>query len=170
MSSIQQVGDLEVSQDLGFQRRAWAVQRVSWGVMALLLLGGLAGLLGPGPLSQQKAGDSSQPLSLEYDRFGRFKTPTTLKIHLGQSGRSSQQVRVWLNRDYLEHVQIRQVTPQPDTVEAGADRMVYVFRQTQPNQPTSVIFHLEPEHIGSLPGKVGLASGQPLNFSQFIYP
>jgi hypothetical protein len=170
MSSIQRVGDLEVSQDIDFQRRAWTVQRVGWGVMALFLLSGLVGLLGPGPLSKQKIGDQSGLMSLEYERFGRFRTPTTLRIHLEPSTRRSEQVRVWLNPDYLEGVEIRQITPQPDTVEAGGDWMVFVFRRIQLNQPTEVTFHLDPERLGSLHGQVGVAEGQPVSFSQFIYP
>jgi hypothetical protein len=36
-------------------------------------------------------------------------------------------MRVWLSPDYLEGVQIEQITPQPERVEAGPERLTYVF-------------------------------------------
>ena len=38
MGSMQRIGDLELSQDLEFQRRSWRVQRIGQGVMLLVLL------------------------------------------------------------------------------------------------------------------------------------
>ena len=49
------VGDLEIDQDLRFQKREWAFERASWVVMALVVLAGLLGLLGRGPMSDQTA-------------------------------------------------------------------------------------------------------------------
>ena len=170
MPNIERVGDLESAQDLDFQRRSWVAQRVGWVFIALAALAALLGLLGKGPLSRVSAGEESQPLSLEYDRFGRFQTLTTLRVNLGSDAGRDREVHVWLNREYLESVQIQQVTPEPDRVEAGSQRLTYVFQLSEPNQPTAVTFYLQPEHIGSLRGQVGLVEGQKLNFNQFIYP
>src|SRR3712207_4138009 len=51
MSETTRVGDLEVAEDLTFQRREWAAQRVGWVLLALVIAAALAGLLGRGPLS-----------------------------------------------------------------------------------------------------------------------
>ena len=69
MSEHHRVGDLEISQDLTFQRRSWIVQRVGWVMLALLILAALGGLFGPGPLSRARAGPHDGPLWVEYQRF-----------------------------------------------------------------------------------------------------
>ena len=57
-------GDLELDQDLIFERRTWTVERVAWVIMALVGLAALAGLLGPGPLSETTSGEQGGPLWL----------------------------------------------------------------------------------------------------------
>ena len=42
-------GDLEIDEDLPFQRREWFAERVAWAVMALLIAAALLGLFGTGP-------------------------------------------------------------------------------------------------------------------------
>lgn len=171
MANTQGVGDLELDQDLDFQRRSWAVQRVGWGVMALVAVAALLGLFGPGPLNNAITGSKEAPLWLEYKRFGRFQTSAMLlRVHLGPEAGHDGKVRVLLNRDYLENVQVQQVTPQPESVEAGPKYLTYIFQVTEPNQPTAVTFHLQPEQIGLLSAQVGLPKRQPLSFTQFIYP
>lgn len=84
MANTQRVGDLELDQDIDFQRRSWAVQRVGWGVMALVALAALLGLFGPGPINNAITGSKEAPLWLEYKRFGRFQTSAMLlRVHLG---------------------------------------------------------------------------------------
>ena len=56
------VGDLEIHQDLPFQRRSWTVQRVGWAIMALVVL---AGLLGGLWLRGRDERRQRQPLSTE---------------------------------------------------------------------------------------------------------
>jgi hypothetical protein len=170
MAKIKRMGDLEVGEDLDYQHRSWAVQRVGWVVMGLVALAALLGLFGSGPLSNATTGDESKPLWLEYERFARLQAPTRLRIHLRPSNGGDGKVRVLLNRDYLNGVQIQQVTPQPESVEAGLKQLTYVFQVTEPNQPTAVTFHLQTQQIGLLSGQVGLFGEQPLRFSQFIYP
>jgi hypothetical protein len=172
--TIRRVGDLEVDQDLEFQRREWLAERIGWAVMALLVLAALLGLFGTGPLTRATAGDRAGPLWIEYERFNRLLAPSTLRVHLGAGAALGGEARVWLDRRYLESIQLQRVMPQPDGVEAAPDRMVFVFRVAEPDQPTAITFSFKPEHVGSLPGRAGLAgaapSDQPLRFRQFVYP
>ncbi len=46
--SMKRVGDLEIDQDLAFERRQWSVQRVGWGVGALIIVAALLGCSAPG--------------------------------------------------------------------------------------------------------------------------
>ena len=171
MTKIKQVnGDIHLNQDLDYQRRSWKVQRVGWVAMGLVALAALLGLFGSGPLSSATTGGKGDSLQLEYKRFGRFEASTRLRIHIQPGVEREGQVRVWLNRNYVEGVQIQKVIPEPERVEAEPDRLTYVFRTANLNQPTAVTFYLQTQQVGLLSGQVGLAQKQPLSFSQFIYP
>ena len=68
--------ELEFEQDLSFQRREWSIQRAGWLVMATIVIAGLIGLFGAGPLSSANA--EAGPLQLQYSRFERRHAPSEL--------------------------------------------------------------------------------------------
>ena len=168
MAEGQRVGGLEIDQDLRFQRRKWALERIGWAVMALVVLVGLLGLFWTGPLSSATAGEKKAPLFVEYGRFTRFMLPTTLRVRLDPTGQG--EVRLWLDRGYLESVRTQTVTPEPDSVEAGRNGFTYIFKVDNPNRPIVVTFDLQPQTIGRLEGRVGLEGGERVEFEQFVYP
>lgn len=169
MPEVQRTKSLDIAQDLQFQQRSWAVQRAGWAMMGLLIAAALLGLLGPGPLSKKTVGNKGDLLSLEYQRFGRFQSPEQLKIYLGPEAVRDGQAQVWLNRGYLKNVQVERIVPEPQQVEAGPDRLTYVFKMSPSNQPTEITFYLQPDHIGPKSGQIGLVDAR-LSFSQFTYP
>jgi hypothetical protein len=164
------VGDLEIDQDLDFQRRSWSVQRAGWLAIAAAILAGLLGLFGTGPLSRTFAVDPQSPLWLEYERFGRQMSAATLRLHLGPGASGGGRARVWLDEAYLDAVQIQRITPRPEREETGPGRTYFVFATTASDRPTVVTFHLQPARFGALTGQVGLDDGPPLRFHQWIYP
>jgi hypothetical protein len=170
MAENSRSGDLELDQDLDFERRTWTVERVAWVVMALAGLVALAGVLGPGPLSRTTVGEQGGPLWLEYSRFGRLKAPLTLRVHVGPNQGQQGPMRVWLSRTYLEGMQIQQVSPHPGQVEAGPEQLTYVFPRSEPHRPTAITFALKTEQMGRQRGCVGVTDGPTVCFRQFIYP
>jgi len=163
-------GDLELDQDLDRQRLEWRIQRAGWFAIAALLLAALVGLFGSGPVSRTFADDPNSPLWLEYERFGRQRKPTTLRLHLGPGSASGSRARVWIDGDYLADVRIERITPRPEREESGPGRTYFTFATTAADRPTVVTFHVQPERIGALPGQVGLDDGAPLRFRQWIHP
>ena len=170
MAEMHRGSDLEISQDLNSQRRNWAVQRFAWVILAALILAAILGLFGSGPLSRGMAGRQDDPLRVEYRRFWRLQSPMSLRLHFGPGAARNGQVRVWLSRSYLEAVSVQHITPQPQSVEAGPEHFTYIFTLSQPDRPTAVTFHIEPEIPGSVPGQAGLENGPEVSFRHFIYP
>jgi len=164
------LSNLEINQALDFQRRRQLVERVGWIAMALVVLAALVGLFGPGLLSAARAGETDGPLWMEYNRFARLQAPQTLRAHLGPDAAKNGEARVWLDREYLQSVQVQQVTPQPALVVAGPDRLTYVFEVDGTEQPTAVTFNVLPDSFGPLRGRVGLEGGGSFGFTQFVYP
>jgi hypothetical protein len=116
------------------------------------------------------AGRQDDPLRAEYNRFWRLQSPMSLRLHFGANAARDGQIRVWLSRAYLEAMHVQHVTPQPQHVEAGPDRLTYVFPLSQPDRPTAVTFHMEAETPGPVSGQAGLENGPVVSFRQFIYP
>lgn len=171
MAGVRRVSDLEINEDLGYQRRNWAAQRLGWAVMSAVVLAALLGLLGgSGPLSGAAAGGEGSPVSVEeYQRFVRYGAPTTLRLRLeGASGEG--RARVWLDRGYLEGYEVQRVTPQPEEVVAGPERITYVFDLAEGAERVVVVFDLQPDVVGPLEGRVGTGGGASLRFRQFAYP
>ena len=50
-----------VREDMRFQRRSWALERVGWAVLALIAIAGLTGALGNGPASRAQASAGRGP-------------------------------------------------------------------------------------------------------------
>jgi hypothetical protein len=173
VNEINRVGDLEVNEDLTFQRRSWVMQRVGWVVMTLVMLAALVGLFGGAGALGGEAQSSSEDaaVSVSYERFLRFIKPTTLQIQLSQEAGKGGKVSVWVDREYLDGLQVQQITPQPSSAKTGAKRLTYVFEVDDPNGPAMVTFDLLPEQeIGALRGRVGVGDGEPVSFGQFVYP
>ena len=163
-------GDLELEEDLDFERRSWIIERIGWAVMVMVAFAALAGLFGPGPLSDTSAGERGGRLWLEYSRFGRLRAPMTLRVYLGPNASQQEMARVWLSRDYLEGIHIQGINPPPERVEAGPEQFTYVFPVSETSRPTAVTFSVKPGRFGRQRGCMGLANGPTLCFGQFIYP
>lgn len=159
MGLMKRIGDLELDQDLGFQQREWAIQRIGWGAMMLVIVGALLGLFGTGPLSAATVGDAAGPLAVEYQRFVRHDGRTTVTIQVGGGQAHDGQAEVWLAADYLDGVEVQHISPEPREVRADGDRQVYVFAVDDAAQPLEVSFSLQPRRIGRLSGEVGLPDG-----------
>ena len=168
---IQRVGEIELDENAEFQKREWLVQRVGWAVMGLIVLAALLGLFGRGPLARAVVGGEGDPLRVEYDRFTRHASPTTLKIRLTPGVADEDgTIRLWLDREYMQAVQVEEISPEPESMEAGEDGIVYVFRVADAERSTRVTFRIQPSGYGLLSGGVGLVGQFRLRFRQFVFP
>jgi hypothetical protein len=125
-------------------------------------------LLGTGPLSAASA--EQGPLRLDYGRFERKGAPTKLRVRVDGGTASQGELRLWLSEQYLDGVELRNISPEPERAQAGPDRTVYVFQVLDPNRPAGVSFDLEPREIGRLSGRLGLVNGPEIEFAQVVYP
>lgn len=169
-TTSERAGDLELDQDLGFQRREWAAQRIGWVVMALVALAALLGLTGEGPFASAAVGNPGDTLHVTYDRFERLLSPATLAAEIAGAAVAGETVEFWVDRAYLEGVEVQEVVPEPEEVRAGSDRLTYVFAVEEPGQPLTVTFDLRHTGFGWKSARAGLAGGPEVAFGQLVYP
>jgi hypothetical protein len=138
MSELKRISGIDIDQDIKYQWREWHIHRIGWAVFALILLAALAGLFGQGPLSHASTGEPGSALVLGYQRFDRYKAPTSLDVTVGAGVAQEGNVRLALNHDFLDRVAIQRIIPEPESVETGPDAITYVFAVAASGQPARI--------------------------------
>lgn len=167
---VGRVGDLELEQDLSFEKREWNFQRAGRGLMALIVLAALLGFFGAGPLSLTEATDGTGNLEVIYERFGRRGATTNLTVSIEPPAFSNGEAEVRLGSDYLGQMQLDAVAPDPDKVTAEDDYYIYTFLVDQPNSAMTVTFNFTIDAMGSVTGLVGLPGEEPIELEHFFTP
>jgi hypothetical protein len=170
MARPERLGDIQINQDIPHESREWMIERIGWIVMALTLLAGLLGLLGPGPLSTATAGEKGSTLWVEYNRFERYQAPATLRFYLGTGAVHDGKVRLWLKREYVDGIELRHIDPEPERVEVSHDRVTYTFNLSDSSGPAKVTYHFEANRFWTMAVGTGLDGGPQINFTQIFYP
>lgn len=172
MSRINEVGHLQIEQDLNFQRRMWIAQRVGWVILGLLILAVLLGLAGQGPLGRASVSDAQGMLQIRYDRFWRVGKPTRIQVRFDARPDTESLARLWLNREYLARFALRKVVPEPIRIELDEGRLICVFlvSPSGAGKRQLIEFELEPTSAGMASGRMGVPGGPEVAFDQFVYP
>jgi hypothetical protein len=161
---------LEIQEDMEFQEKEWAFERVGRWVILLVILAALAGLFGWGPASQASNASGAYPVWVEYQRFARFKAPITLTAHFEQLPVVEGEAVFWLDNEYMKNFRIYDIHPTPDSVDLGEQHVIYHFKIDPHSPPDAVLFHLQPETFGLIRGRIGAVGEAGNPFSQWIYP
>jgi hypothetical protein len=149
-----------------FQRREWVLQRLGWALMGLVLLAGVLGLFGGGPLAHRTSANVA--LAVEYDWLTRRDSQTTWKLTPRTSPVDGRH-RVALDANWAQHFRIHAIQPEPESARLAEGRWVYVFEvREQRGQP--IVFHVEARKTGPLEGSIVFNDAPPLPVAQFVYP
>ncbi|WP_018478209.1 hypothetical protein [Pontibacter roseus] len=161
--------ELEIDEDIELERKNWAVERVAWVFMAIVVLAALLGFTGNGGLkgiNLLTAGSQADGVEVEYERYLRRKAPSELKVTLYPTATSPER-ELQFSKDFYDKVQVEQVVPEPSEVYTHEQGITYTFSGAGSTSP--IIFYLKPKHMGSL--EVSLKTGEKsLAISQFVYP
>jgi hypothetical protein len=168
MRKIARINSLELEEDMAFQKLEWTMERIGWIFLTLVAAAMLAGYFGKGPVSETAAGDEKGPLWIRYERFGRWQTRTTLEVHAAPSD-FDKKVRLSVNEGYLKEMRLEQITPEPESVEARADKTTFTFAAGERNERLLIKLHVEPEQWGRKSGRLELPD-RTVSFQQLVYP
>lgn len=168
MVTIERTDSLESGENIDFQRRWWTVERICYPVFALLILGGLAGVFGRGPLSRASVGSEGIGPRVDYERFARFRTPTLMLVHAG--GDADSTVRVRVTGSMTERLPVSRIVPQPAEQIPVSGGQEYIWHAAASPDTSSIRFVLEPGKVGRSEGSVQINGSAPMQLSQFVYP
>jgi len=160
--------DVRLDRHLAFHSWSWRVERFAWWGMLLILAAAVCGLFGDGLLSRRQLRTADGSMVLEYDRFGQVSADTILNLSL-QFRELPGPHNVWIQRSYLDHFDIKQVTPNPRVTELSGDGWLYTFAPSQAGESFPIRAILNPRHAGRFSGCIN-SEGRALCFQQFVYP
>jgi hypothetical protein len=170
VETVSRTEDIEAGCDPAFEQRWWRIQRTVWVILVLLLLAGLAGVFGHGPLSEATVHPPGSQLQVHYDRLARRETPSSLRLQLDKNALASGRVCIHLNRALLDRMLLKQIVPAPLASEPLTDGASFIFR-TDPTRDTATIVFIEnPTMPGFVDGEVTVEGAEPVRFRQFVFP
>lgn len=164
-------GGLEMGDVMTFQRRSWSVQRIGWIVMLLLIVAGLAGLFGSGPVAHASVGSRESTLFLKYDRFVRLYARHTVSVEVDEPvAATDSTAQVWLDQEWLSGNEIVSIIPTPVESWNAGGRIYYLFRIVPGSGRSVITIAMNSQSAGFRNGRIGLASQAGHSFWQFTYP
>ncbi|MGV4791754.1 protein-L-isoaspartate(D-aspartate) O-methyltransferase [Rhizobium sp. F40D2] len=147
-----------------FQRRFWAVQRISWIVFVLLLLACLLGLLGRGGLFSRQMLFFADG-SIDFPVISRWNAPEDMVVNF----QPSSEDRIFtIDADFLQTFSVEGVDPPQRATFARDGRIGYLF-PGDPARPTQVVFRLQTHLVGSRRATLGIGE-ETRTQSTFIFP
>lgn len=162
---------LDTGEDIAYQRREWIAQRIGWFVMTLLVVAALLGLLGSmGPLASAHSEASDGSIGVSYMRLERHHAPARLVVEVAPESAINEEVRLWIDAEYVKTLGLQSIVPEPDSVELGAERITYVFPVGEGDGPMEITFQYEHEGFWRQDIQLGLVDGASVEFYQFIFP
>ncbi len=170
VETVSRTDDIEAGCDPCFECRWGRIQRGCWVALSLLLVGGVAGLFGNGPLSKATAEPPGGEMRVRYDRLARRETPAILELHLDKRAIASGQVRIRLNRDLVERLRLKDIVPDPLSTEPLSDGARFTFRTDPTHDSATIVFIEDPSRPGIIDGEVAVEGAEPVRFRQFVYP
>jgi hypothetical protein len=157
----------EIEQHLDSQKKLWMFQRLGIVFMFLFVGACLLGVLGPGAFSKTIKG--TDQLQVEFQRFLHYRNPSQFRFKIARHG---EKAVLFINRDFIESVDVKRVNPEPESVISSGTEHKYVFATDSQSkgEPVSIVFAFEAETRGRLQAKIRTDVGAPLRIDQFVYP
>ena len=152
--------------DPRFMRGEWLTQRLGWGFVALLVLAGLLGVFGDGPLARAEV--AGPTALIEFDRFTRRASDSEWKI-TPTAASADGKMSVMVSAAFAQSFEIKDVLPPPASARLESDRWRYEFDATR-LAGAPIVFHIRAQHAGRHTGEIQVGAAAPLLVSQLVYP
>jgi hypothetical protein len=156
-----------VAENMQRQERAWAVERVGWYGLMLIVLLTLLGLFSKGPLSSMDVVSADGTLRVEYERFSRNGAQDTMIITA--RGQPGQTLDVTVGARLLEGVTLEAVHPLSAPAHSQGRDLLIPVRADQ-NGIATLYLTLRSDGVWLYRSDITLSSGAHVAVPRFIYP
>lgn len=160
--------EVAVGDDLEFQRRWGIAERIIWTVLIVFLILSFLGVFGRGPLAHASYASTAGAMSVKYERFQRFGSPSVLFVDLDPSTFHDGTAQVWVSDDLVKPLGTQRIVPQPERSVIVGDGVLYTFPAN--TGPALVEFQTQPAAIGSSSVTLRIPGRAPVTLHIFVYP
>jgi hypothetical protein len=160
--------EIEVGEDLDFQRKWWRFEKVVWVVFAVIIVLDLAGLFGRGPIAKADRRSADGTTDVKYERIERTDSPSMLSIAFGESAIQDGKIRLYVSESLVKGLGTQRVVPAPLTSVVGDGGVTYTFPAS--HVPASVDLALEPSGPGMYEFTVGVVGAAHVHAKVLVVP
>jgi hypothetical protein len=156
---------LSLGQDLRFEKRWWAFQRVCWALSLVLILLGVAGAFGRGPLSSREL--HAKTFGLRYSKVERLFNPSELEVVVQPA--DARTLELTIPGEYEACLPVVGATPTPQSERLGPRGRTLLFAAGALDQEQTIRLSIKPKRSGSCAGRFEMG-GDSLDISQLVLP
>jgi hypothetical protein len=168
-SSIAKVNDeVEIGENLDFQRKWWRFENAVWILFALIILSDLAGLFGRGPLAKAELRARDGSIDVQYERIERTESPSILTVRFAQSAIHDGKVNLYISNTLVKALGTQRVIPAPQTTIVGDGGLTYTFLASR--VPASIDLALQPSGPGVFGFTIGVVGDLPVQGKVVVVP
>jgi hypothetical protein len=163
------LNNLENESVLRHYRREWRIERVGWLAFLAIIVCGVAGFLGPGPLTSLRIESDDGSLALEYYSVEHNAAPGSIILR-ARPAPGATEIRLAMSRSFCDHVKVESIVPVPRSIEARDDEIVCGFAVAGSSPELVVKVGYEYDKFDVFDHRVALDGGRPIRFRQWVLP
>ena len=159
--------EVEVGFDEQFETTWARVEQAGRIAMCILVVVGMAGAFGAGPIDHARLGDVARG-AVDYQPIARFGAPTQVTLHLPPVVHDGRMV-VTISSNFLEPFSLQSIAPQPLDQRTVEGNLQLTFSVSGGGIGNFVRLHGKPAQIGPIPLAVEMP-GQSIRFRPWVLP
>jgi hypothetical protein len=160
--------EVEVGEDLDFQRKWWRFENFVWIIFSLIIVLDLCGVFGRGPVANARRRTADGTIDVKYERIERTESPSLITIRFGQSAIVDGKIKLFISQSLVQELGTQRIIPAPSTSEVGKSGLTYTFLASKP--PASVDLALQPSGPGMYEFTIGVVGAEPLHAKVLVVP
>jgi hypothetical protein len=160
--------EIEVGENLDFQRKWWRFENVVWVLFTLIILLDVAGLFGRGPIAKSERRSADGTIDVKYERIERTDSPSILTINFAQSAIQDGKINLYVSESLVKGLGAQRVVPAPAETMIGNGGLTYTFPASR--IPAAVDLALEPAGPGVYDFTLGVVGAAPIHAKVFVIP
>jgi hypothetical protein len=156
--------DLDLEDDVDYQKRSGVVKKILQGVLFLFILGGLSGVFGYGGWTRKYA--SGKNLIVEYEKFLRVTKNTPMVLFYKNNKDTIINVRI--NQPFFNSVNYKEIVPPPIYARSEGGKLTFTFAAAK-GETHKIIFNTTGNKSGKSTAIISCGN-ETLTIEQFVYP
>lgn len=152
---------LDLEDEIRLHETGWAIQRIGWVIILLLLVAAALGIFGTGMLSQTQVDQTGH--TIIFEKFARYEAPMQLTVHAKSKNNN---IEIRLPEIYFESIELDKIVPEPHETDLAQGNVVFTF---QSKDRSAIKFYLTPEKTGQVKVHIQVNESDFI-ITHFIYP